>query len=535
MIAKKVFDDIGLLDEIFSPGYGEDTDFCLKAEDRGWKQVQVPRPSTDYYADKRMTGDFPIYHIGNETFKDHPDSALIHRNNDILNKRYRMKKPNIEKAKLCDGYMSETELEWLGKRASESNVFIEIGSWHGRSSRAIADNLPSEGKLYCVDHWRGSEYERDSNHVSAGWKEGDHAFIEFCDNLADHIISGKVVPIRMSSRNAAEFFHKNIIVADTIFIDAGHTYDEVLEDIYLWQSLVTPGGMLCGHDYYHEETNIWPGVQQAVDFVFKHKGHNMGYIPDNSIWAHKILSLEKQRLPAVFDCFPFNNELDILEERLSKLYDVVDRFVIVEAKETHSGKPKELNFNKNLQRFERYLNKITYLVIEKFPEVEGSITDKSWARERYQRDFIMNALKDCQDNDIIIVSDCDEIPYFHIVGGLIGGINDHVVGLEMDLYYYDRNTKAKDKWLEAKATTYRKLKQLGPCGLRYHAPEIIVDNAGEHLSYFGGVESVIAKIENTAHQEYNTPEMKDPQRIAKAITEGTDVFGREYVKFIKTK
>jgi hypothetical protein len=275
---------------------------------------------------------------------------------------------------------------------------------------------------------------------------------------------------------------------------------------------------------------VWPGVGQAVFELFPNQ---VQQAPNTSIWVVNTPQLVKREL-AIFDCFPFNNELDILDTRLQELFDVVDRFIIVEAKYTHSGRPKELNFNNNLNRYSEYLSKITYLVIEKFPEIEGSVTDKSWARERYQRDYIMNGLTGCQGNDIIIISDCDEIPNKQTIQNIKKkGIDGKHFTLEMDLYYYNTTTKAVDKWKEAKVADYRTLTTLGPCGLRYATDYVVIANAGQHRSYFGGVSSIIEKIENTAHQEYNTPEMKDPQRIAKAITEGTDVFGRNTVKFEK--
>lgn len=527
MIARKVFNKIGYLDEVFSPGYGEDTDFCLKAEGAGFLQVQVPIQTTEYYADKRMTGNFPIYHAGNETFKDYPDASLIHRNNDILAERYC--KIDISKAIQCDGYMANEELEWLAKQATKHSTIIEVGSWHGKSSRAIADNMHANSTLYCVDHWRGSEVERDNNHISANWDSGDHAYLEYCDNMFDHIQSGKVQPVRLSSKNAANLLHKKGIKADMIFIDAGHTYEEVKEDILHWLPVLKEGGTICGHDCFHVN-NVWPGVGQAVFELF---GSQVKQAPNTSIWVVDTPQLEK-REPAIFDCFPFNNELDILDTRLQELFNVVDRFVIVEARHTHSGRPKELNFHNNLNRYSSYLSKITYLVIEEFPPFEGSVTDKSWARERYQRDFIMNGLKGCQQNDIVIISDCDEIPNKKTIQNIRDkGINGKHFTLEMDLYYYNKTVKAVDKWREAKVTDYRTLTTLGPCGLRYAPDYVVIADAGQHRSYFGGVTSIIEKIENTAHQEYNTPEMKDPKRIAKAISEGIDIFGRENVKFEK--
>jgi Methyltransferase domain len=145
--------------------------------------------------------------------------------------------------------------------------------------------MAKSSTLYCVDHWLGSKTERDTYHQSAKLKEGDHSFIRFSENLFDHIRKARVIPLRMSSRNAAELLQKQGIMAGMVFIDAGHTYEEVKEDINVWLPLVIEGGTICGHDYYREN-NIWPGVRQAVDERFGRRG--MAYLDNNSIWRHRV-------------------------------------------------------------------------------------------------------------------------------------------------------------------------------------------------------------------------------------------------------
>jgi hypothetical protein len=191
----------------------------------------------------------------------------------------------IRRAQNIDGFISDDELHWLAQEAMTHKTLIEVGSWHGRSSRSIADNMSNSSTLYCVDHWLGSKAERDTYHQSATLKEGDHAFIKFSENLFDHIRKARVIPLRMSSRNAAELLQKQGIMAGMVFIDAGHTYEEVKDDIYVWLPLVIEGGTICGHDYYHEN-NSWLGVRQAVDERFGRRG--MAYLDNNSIWRHRV-------------------------------------------------------------------------------------------------------------------------------------------------------------------------------------------------------------------------------------------------------
>lgn len=100
----------------------------------------------------------------------------------------------------------------------------------------------------------------------------------------------------------------------------------------------------------------------------------------------------------IYDCFPFFNELDILEIRLNTLYDTVDYFVITEANKTHTGKEKEYIFEKNRERFAKFLDKVIYIKVEDFPDLESSKKSSDgnkWLYENYQRDAIMRGLKDC--------------------------------------------------------------------------------------------------------------------------------------------
>ena len=107
----------------------------------------------------------------------------------------------------------------------------------------------------------------------------------------------------------------------------------------------------------------------------------------------------------VYDCFTFFNELDLLEIRLNVLKDVVDKFVLVEAGETHTGKIKPFLYKENSTRFAPFEDRIIYVNIERFP-----LGYSPWERECYQRNEILKGLGDAKDTDIVLISDLDEIP-----------------------------------------------------------------------------------------------------------------------------
>jgi hypothetical protein len=203
---------------------------------------------------------------------------VIARNSDILKKRYGV---NIERAKTIEGWMAESELMWLGQQARKASVFLECGSWHGRSTRAIADNLPEGGVCYAADSFNGSSGEPDA-HATAKLREGDDAYMAFWHNNHDHILSGKIIPIRMQGANAAAMLRHLGIKADICFIDADHSYEGCKADILNFRELVKEGGLICGHDYGTDQFS-WVGVRQAVDELYPHAQQ----APNTSIWHVK--------------------------------------------------------------------------------------------------------------------------------------------------------------------------------------------------------------------------------------------------------
>ena len=148
-INNKVFKDIGLLDEIFSPGGGEDTDFCIRAENAGYKLVQVPN-SNLVRKDNLMVGSFPIYHEGEATVKHLPDwTEIFNRNSLILQERYdpdsHLKKQDASVYAEIFGYNS------YGVMASEvaGKKVIDVGSNRGFFS-ILCDRYKAK-KIYAIE------------------------------------------------------------------------------------------------------------------------------------------------------------------------------------------------------------------------------------------------------------------------------------------------------------------------------------------------------------------------------------------------
>jgi predicted O-methyltransferase YrrM len=176
-----------------------------------------------------------------------------------------------------EGWMRKSELVWLAEQASKRKLIVEVGSWQGKSSKAMA--MTAVGKLFCVDPWN---IGRHTAKLAPEFSIPDGLFLKFKENLASEILTTRVCPMRMHSVDAAkEITHfTDGKLLDMVFIDADHRYRCVAQDITTWRNLIASGGILCGHDYAPDH----PGVIKAVDELIKDKE----IIPNTSIWVLKV-------------------------------------------------------------------------------------------------------------------------------------------------------------------------------------------------------------------------------------------------------
>jgi beta-1,4-mannosyl-glycoprotein beta-1,4-N-acetylglucosaminyltransferase len=108
----------------------------------------------------------------------------------------------------------------------------------------------------------------------------------------------------------------------------------------------------------------------------------------------------------IYDTFPFDGELDLLDHRLHETFDLVELFVLVESAETFRGQPKRLHFKENRERFAWASAKIRHITLDTL----GPAGSSPWRRQALQRDAIMLGLRDAAPDDIVLVLDADEIP-----------------------------------------------------------------------------------------------------------------------------
>ncbi len=153
----------------------------------------------------------------------------------------------------------------------------------------------------------------------------------------------------------------------------------------------------------------------------------------------------------------------------------------------------------------------------------------------FQRNAIVRGIDrlPLNDRDIIIISDLDEIPDPRI----LSQIRDNKISvegnsMELDLYYYNLNSKYVNKWYFCKIVSYNTFKNYNKsCETIRNTNFPPIYNSGWHLSYFGDTGFIQNKISNFSHQELNLEEFKDKGAIEEKIRNCTDLYGRSYVKF----
>lgn len=256
----------------------------------------------------------------------------------------------------------------------------------------------------------------------------------------------------------------------------------------------------------------------------------------------------------VYDCFVFFNELDLLEIRLNELNDVVDKFVLVEATRTFQKKEKPLYFEQNKARFAPFLDKIIHIVIDEYPGFFAKFrVPTTWDYENHQREQIKQGLVNCKPNDVVIISDLDEIPNPTKVAQYKDKSGIRVFEQRLFFYYlnglctyYDTGDKPRiaqpnknglGYWRGTVMCNYQDLKTVKKARLwREFENErtTVVEEGGWHFSYLGGTKKIIQKLEAYAHTEFNADYYKDEKRVEEIISQGKDLFDTQTsFKFIE--
>lgn len=219
----------------------------------------------------------------------------------------------------------------------------------------------------------------------------------------------------------------------------------------------------------------------------------------------------------IFDCVPFFNETELLRLRIACLEDLVDRFVVVEARQTHSGEAKPLHLWADEAADLRAHPKLVARAVDLPADADD------WGRDYHQRDRLGDALAElgAAPGDLILHSDVDEIPARAAVQraaeALAAARERTFLAFEQRLFHFRLNYELvwsrKLPWLGTAAARYGDLRTM--TGLRAtvrrqrgrHARGVdtaarvyAVAGGGWHFSYLGDDEALERKL--AAHAEH---------------------------------
>ena len=234
----------------------------------------------------------------------------------------------------------------------------------------------------------------------------------------------------------------------------------------------------------------------------------------------------------IYDCFSYWDEDLILELRLNILNNYVDYFVIVEGNKTWQNNYKKFRFD--ISKFSKFKDKIIYIPVEDMPD-----GDNPYLRENFQRNCIFRGLKNTTEDDLIIISDLDEIPNPKVINNF--KTNMRYAVFKQRHFYYKLNLASKKNpyWYGSRICIKKYLES--PQWLRdlkfkkypfWRIDKIkdlqIIKNGGWHFSYLQSPENLLKKIASFSHGEHNKPEFADSQNIKKKIKMQKNIFGQEF-------
>ena len=173
----------------------------------------------------------------------------------------------------------------------------------------------------------------------------------------------------------------------------------------------------------------------------------------------------------IYDCFLYFDEELLLDVRLNILDKFIDKFVIVESKYSHRGEQRKPTFDIN--KFQKFKNKIEYILLEDNPnnlyEIKDTDNRKNEKiilngnfREFYQRNALALGFKNADKDDLIIISDVDEIPFLENLN--FNEIKNQPVFFNQIFCCYKFNLYSKMNWCGSRMI--RKKKLISPQWLR---------------------------------------------------------------------
>ena len=237
---------------------------------------------------------------------------------------------------------------------------------------------------------------------------------------------------------------------------------------------------------------------------------------------------------AIYDCFQYFDEDHIVDLRLNILNQYVDYFVISESTKTHQGKIKKLNFD--LEKFSKFKEKIIYVVADYKKEInfENHIGGES-PIEQHQRNSLIEGIKNASSEDLIILSDSDEIPDLT----KLSEINNKkkFIAFSQKMFMYKLNLQNLDEsgWIGSRISKKKNIKTMQKLrNLKFKDyPFWRIDKlnqqiikGGWHFSYLQTPSQILNKIKSFSHGEFNKENLNE-EKIEEKIHQSQDIFDRK--------
>jgi len=247
----------------------------------------------------------------------------------------------------------------------------------------------------------------------------------------------------------------------------------------------------------------------------------------------------------IIDCFMYFDEDLVLDIRLNTLYKKVDKFIIAEATKNHAGQDKKLNFK--IENFLKFKDKNQYLFIDDSP-MNVTSPKRGWhknhMRDQFQRNALERGYREFDDEDLIMISDIDEIPNpekikeFNLQNKyacfLQKNYQSKINLLNVTEGDWAGTKICKKKYLKSPQWLRNIKTKKKPFWKIFNNNLQLINNGGWHFSFLKDPKSIINKIVSYSHQEYNTEEFTDINLINKKIVNGEDLFNRN-IKYKKVE
>jgi len=252
----------------------------------------------------------------------------------------------------------------------------------------------------------------------------------------------------------------------------------------------------------------------------------------------------------IYDCFTYCGEDELLKIRFETLYKKVNKFVIIEGNRFFNGEKKKKLFNIN--KFKKYKKKIHYFFLKDFPKHDGN----NWNYEFFQRNKISLGLKNINQNDIVLVSDADEIPNLNNKTFMK---YDSTIFFQ-NMYYYKLNVhcydglKWKDKWPGTKGCKFKffetaqkvrelRVKKYPWWRIDRKMSRYIENNGGWHFAYLMSTSEISKKLSRFSNEKkhvlnkkkVNVKKLNGKEIIEKKIKNMHDIYGRKNIKLKTVK